>query len=406
MVRHLSFVLALVAPALAACGDNSTQNTTSQLLISGSGYIWSATFDGTNLTLQNNINVTGVVPSWLMQGKAGNSFIANDENANTTNTYTLGATSSSNTATNAPITPAQTYTTGSTGIVHLVYNVAKTRMFGAGYGSQTIDIWDTTSANNTLTFLATIPTNNTASKPHQTVVSPAGDIAIVNDLGLDTLHILAVSNDDAIAVTSSVPVPAGCGPRHGAFYTAPGSQAPSRYLVACELSHTLLVFNVTGAGLDPAPLQDPLQTVSGSAGADLTAAELLLFVNDDASADVYVSNRNTGGEADSIAHFRLPAPSSSSQQQQPGDVAALTEADLVSSGGIGPRGMSLSADGKVLFVGNQQAGPVGVAVLARDAGSGALGTTMVASVGFEAFAAGLEWGFGPQFVAEVGVEGA
>lgn len=403
MVRHLSTMLALVAPALvqASCNmttmpTNSTSSSSSQLLISGSGYIFSASFDGTSVVVQNNITMTGVAPSWLLQSKASNLIIANDENAATTSEYTLGVS-----PTAGLLDPAQTYTTGSSGVVHLAYNLNKTRMFGAGYGSQKIDIWDTTANDGSLTFLNSLPTNNASSKPHQTVVSPAGNIAIVNDLGLDQLHILDTSDDAAIALTTSVPVPTGCGPRHGAFYTSPGVTIPSRYLVVCETTHELLIFNLTAAGdaLDTAPLQDPLQTAVDVSGTSLTAAELLVFVNADASADVYVSNRLTGGAADSVAHFRLPAPVEVGGSQ-PGKLVALTEADITSTGGVGPRGMNLAASGRFLFVGNQQAGPAGLAVLARDAATGALGASPVATVDYDVFAAGQGELFGPQFVVE------
>lgn len=401
MVRHLSTILALAAPALvlAQCNmtTSSTNSSSSQLLISGSGYIFSASFDGTNVAIQHNLTFPGVAPSWLMQSKAPNLLIANDENAATTFEYTL-STSSFLTSSAGLLTQARNYTTGSAGIVHFAYNANQTRMFGAGYGSQMIDVWDTSAADGSLTFLSAIPTNNASSHPHQTVVSPAGNIAIVNDLGLDQLHILDTTDDAAIAIATSVPVPTGCGPRHGAFYAPPAAAVPSRYLVVCELTHQLLVFNMTAAGdaLDPTPLQEPLQTAFDVSSANLTAAELLLWVNDDASADVYVSNRATGGAADSIAHFRLPAGPGG----QPGDVAALTAADITSSGGICPRGMNLGASGEFLFVGNQQAGPAGLTVLARDGTTGALGATPVATVDYDVFAAGQGELFGPQFVVE------
>lgn len=406
MLRYLPPVLAFAGVVQTACSSAAMpQNgTSSQLLISGSGYIWSASFNGTNVVLEKSINETGVTPSWLIEGKRSKAFITNDENSNTTYKYTFDVPTTNASA--VDLTPAQTYTTGSAAVVHFAYNVNKTRMFGAGYGSQKIDIWDTTAEDGSLTLLQTISTNNASSHPHQTVVSPTGNIAIVNDLGLDKLHILDVSDDAAISLHSSVSVPTGCGPRHGAFYWTAGMAAPSRYLVACETSHSLLVFNVTASGdLQPEPLQADLPTAvvaaDDASAAALTAAELLLYVNEDRSADVYVSNRLTGGTTDSIAHFRLAAPAASSGGgTQPGELAALTAADMVSSGGVGPRGMSLSADGGYLFVGNQQAGPAGLVVLARDAATGALGASPVATVDFDVFAGGQGEQFGPQFVME------
>lgn len=408
MVRYLSAVLTLAGVGQSVCSSAAaSQNTSSQLLISGSGYIWSAIFDGAKVVLEKNITEAGVTPSWLIEGKLSKAFIANDENSNVTSKYTFSVsntesnTGSSTTSTSSvELTPAQKYSIGSAGVVHFAYNVNKTRMFGAGYGSQKIDIWDTTADDGSLSLVKTIPINNASSHPHQTVVSPTGEIAIVNDLGLDKLHILDVSDDNAISISTSVSVPTGCGPRHGAFYWTSGMAVPSRYLVACETSHSLLVFNVTESGdLSVEPIQTDIQTAVDTSGASLTAAELLLYVNEDRSADVYVSNRLTGGTTDSIAHFRLSAPDTTGGTQ-PGEVKALTAANITSSGGVGPRGMSLSADGAYLFVGNQQAGPAGLVILARDMETGDLNSSPVATVNYDSFAAGQGELFGPQFVTE------
>lgn len=404
MVRYLSAVLALAGVGQTVCSSAATsQNTSSQLLISGSGYIWSAVFDGTRVVLEKNITEAGVTPSWLIEGKLSRAFIANDENSNVTSKYTFSVsnTKSATTSTSSvELTPAQNYSTGSAGVVHFAYNVNKTRLFGAGFGSQKIDIWDTTADDGSLSLVKTISIGNSSSHPHQTVVSPSGNIAIVNDLGLDKLHVLDVSDDNAISISDSLSVPTGCGPRHGAFYWTSGMAVPSRYLVACETSHSLLVFNVTESGdLSAEPIQTDIQTAVDTSGASLTAAELLLYVNEDRSADVYVSNRLTGGKTDSIAHFRLSAPSTTGGRQ-PGEVEPLTVANVTSSGGVGPRGMSLSADGAYLYVGNQQAGPAGLVILARDMETGDLDSSPVATVDYESFAGGQGELFGPQFVME------
>lgn len=404
MVRYLPPFLALAGVVQSACSSAATlQNTSSQLLISGSGYIWTAKFDGSSVVLEKNISEPGVTPSWLIEGKRSKAFIANDENSNTTYKYTfdVSAVNTSTTSTSqVKLTPAQKYSSGSAGVVHFAYNVNKTRLFGAGYGSQQIDVWDTTASDGSLNILETIPVNDSTSHPHQTVVSPTGNIAIVNDLGLDKLHVLDVSDDDAIYITSSVSVPKGCGPRHGAFYWTAYMAVPSRYLVVCETSHSLLVFNMTeGGDLQPEPIQTDIQTAVDTSGSQLTAAELLLYVNEDRSADIYVSNRLTGGTTDNIAHFRLPAPMTA-KGTQPGELVALTAANITSSGGVGPRGMTLSAGGAYLFVGNQQAGPAGLVVLARNAATGDLGASPVAKVDYEDFAGGQGEQFGPQFVME------
>lgn len=360
-------------------------------------------FDGTNVILEKNISEAGAIPSWLIEGKLSRAFIANDESSNITSKYTFDISNteaSTSSTSSVELTPAQKYSTGSAGVVHFAYNVNKTRLFGASYGSQKIDIWDTTANDGSLSLVKSIPTNNASSKPHQTVVSPTGDFAIVNDLGLDKLHILDVSDDNAISISSDISVPTGCGPRHGAFYWTADMTVPSRYLVVCETSHSLLVFNVTESGdLSTEPIQTDIQTAVDTSGAQLTAAELLLYVNEDRSADVYVSNRLTGGKTDSIAHFRMSAPATTGGTQ-PGMVKPLTASNITSSGGVGPRGMSLSADGAHLFVGNQQAGPAGLVVLARDMETGDLESIPVATVDYDDFAGGKGELLGPQFVME------
>lgn len=350
------------------------------------------------LNIEDIYSYADGIASWLIDGTDSNYWLANNESGAAVNEFTFNSSHDN-------VTYQAEGKGGSDGVVHLEYNLSKTRMFGAGYGSQKIDIWNTAAAG-TIQHLTSIPTNDTNSHPHQTVQSPCGKYAVVNDLGLDRLHHLDTTDDDAIHVTGGLAVPAGCGPRHGAFYMTPGVAAPTRYLVACETSHQVLVLNATdwpaGASSSPPPLQ-ALDTaaLAGHAGANLTAAELLLFTSPDRSADVYVSNRLTGDATDSVAHFRLaaggPPSSTTSDGQQPGDLAGV---GLASTGGVGPRGMGLSQDGRWLFVGNQQAGPAGLVVLGRDAASGALGAAPVASVAYEDFAAvaDAEEGCGPQFV--------
>lgn len=402
MLQYLACTLILAAAAQASGSSGSIQTETALLLTSGSGWIQVLSFNGTGLNSEDVHTYPGGIASWLIDGIDGSYWLANNESGSAVNKFASNPSHDN-------VTYQQVQgQDGAAGVVHFEYNLNKTRMFGAGYGSQTIDIWNTTAAG-TVQHLASIPTNDTSSHPHQTVQSPCGRYAVVNDLGLDKLHILDTTDDDAIHIAGSVAVPAGCGPRHGAFYMAAGTTAPTRYLVVCETSHQVLVLNATGwpaAGASTSPVLQTLDTaLDGPAGVNLTAAELVLFTNPDRSADVYVSNRLTGDATDSVAHFRLPAPApddqQQQQQQQPGDLAGV---GLASTGGVGPRGMSLSPCGQWLLVGNQQAGPAGLVVLGRNATSGALDAVPVASLAYKEFAAGAggEEGYGPQFVMSWG----
>lgn len=409
MLQYLACTLILTVAAQASGNNESAPSNSTLLLTSGSAWIQVVSFNGTGLNSEDIRLYSGGIASWLIDGVDGSYWLANNESGAAVNKFSLDSSYDN-------VTYRVGSQDGSEGVVHFEYNLNKTRMFGAGYGSQKIDIWNTTAAG-AVQHLTSIPTNDTSSHPHQTVQSPCGRYAVVNDLGLDRLHVLDTTDDDAIHVAGSVAVPAGCGPRHGAFYMTPGMDAPTRYLVACEATHQVLVLNTTGWPLsssssssydDETLLLQTLDTaLAGPAGANLTAAELLLFANPDRSADVYVSNRLTGDATDNVAHFRLAAPASTTdddeqqQQQQPGELAGV---GLASTGGVGPRGMSLSPCGRWLFVGNQQAGPAGLVVLGRDVASGALDAAPVASLAYEDFAmvaasgGEVEEGFGPQFV--------
>lgn len=388
MIRYLAFTLAITA---AHGGDVGHSNSTQLLLTSGTYWLNMLSFNGTAFASEHTYWDPEGVPSWLVNGTDGSYWLANNENDADVRKLHYPPSKDD---TSGILFPTKDWK-GSTGVVHFEYNLNKTRMFGSAYGSQAIDIWNTTQPG-TIALLKSIPTNDSASHPHQTVQSPCGRFAVVNDLGLDKIHVLDTAEDDDIFVSSSVSVPTGCGPRHGAFYWTADMIFPARYLVACETSHQVLVLNVTGPGiLSGTPLQtlDTALNTDVPAAANVTAAELLLYTNLDRSADVYISNRLTGNATDTIAHFRLAAPADRASVQ-PRD---LTAADVVSTGGVGPRGMNLSPDGTFLFVGNQQAGPAGLVALRRDVGGGGLAATPVASMRYEGLA-GADAGYGPQFV--------
>src|SRR5690606_14937384 len=79
----------------------------------------------------------------------------------------------------------------SAGVVHLEFNKDKTRMIGAGYGAGTIDVWDTSAEDGSLTKLTTLVSDFNLDKedpeakahPHQAVLDPTGQFFVVNDLG-------------------------------------------------------------------------------------------------------------------------------------------------------------------------------------------------------------------------------
>jgi 6-phosphogluconolactonase (cycloisomerase 2 family) len=255
---------------------------------------------------------------------------------------------------------------GSAGVVHLEFNRDQTRLVGSAFGSAMVDVWDIADGN--LNLLKQIPSNDPlgpnaarqdAPHPHQALLDNTGRFFVVNDLGTDTLLVIDSENDQFEVVNRVRVTPDGCGPRHGAFFPR-GATAATHYMVLCELLNLVQVFQLTYADNN---LQFfPVQVLS-TFGQDLPPANLStatageIVVSSD-NLDVYVSNRNTGFDTDSISHFRVVTAA-------PGGPISLEFSESTSSGGQVPRMFSLSADETALFSTNQNTGD-GVVVLARN----------------------------------------
>jgi 6-phosphogluconolactonase (cycloisomerase 2 family) len=281
----------------------------------------------------------------------------------------------------------------SAGVVHLEFNPEGTRMLGAAYGNGTIDVWNVEGGQ--LELLKTITSDgelgpNTerqaAAHPHQAINDPSGRFFAVNDLGTDEV-LLIDSKDDAFNIINRVRVePAGCGPRHGAFYPSVGEA--THYLVVCEIKNEVVVYSLAYSettGID-FTLASSISTFDPAAppkdAAKAAAGELVLAGSD----DVYVSNRLTGEATDSIAHFKFDPHAST-----------LRFADEFSSGGLLPRMMSVSDSGRELLVATQD-GPLGVSVLQRNYFDGSVTATPTASIPASVFG---EKGAGPKYIKQI-----
>lgn len=128
-------------------------------------------------------------------------------------------------------------------------------MVGAAFGAGTLDVWDTSSPTGKLVLIKTIVSNDAlgpnaqrqeAPHPHQVLVDPTGRFFVANDLGTDTILVID-SLADRFEVTNRVRTdPAGCGPRHGAFFPAGIVNAPAtHYILVCELLNLVEVFELT-----------------------------------------------------------------------------------------------------------------------------------------------------------------
>lgn len=363
-----------------------TPAPTARVVMTNVGNIYVADYDGTSFTTTINQTVSGA-PSWVTFQEP-DLLYAVDEYSSTTRIFKLDL--EGNTITEG------VEAEGSAGVVHLEFNHAATRMVGAGYGAGTIDVWNTEDGG--LELIKTITSDGAlgpnkerqaAAHPHQANLDPTGRFFAVNDLGTDSI-LLIDGQDDAFTIVGSVPVkPAGCGPRHGAFYP-PKAAVATHYIVLCEIMNLINVYSLD-YDLDTINFT-PVQTISslngGLASPNSTAAAGELVIA--GPRDLYVSNRLTGDATDNIAHFSI-MPSKTN-----GTDVSLAYAGNVSSGGKLPRMFSASDDGKDLLVGNQD-GALGVAALRRFP-DGSLNHVPVSSIDASLFG---EAGFGPQFVKQI-----
>lgn len=189
--------------------------------------------------------------------------------------------------------------------------------------------------------------------------------------------------------------PAGNGPRHGSFFPLGAAQA-THFFLASELASLVKVFQLTyttNGTLEFAEVQSLSTYGPGLPPANTTTAAAGELVIDAANRNLYVSNRLTGNETDSISHFAISINNTA---------APLAFVDQVSSGGLVPRMFSLSVDDTLLFSTNQVGGS-GLLAFGKDAATGTLVPRPDASVSLDVFGAASS---GPQFVMEIGSTGS
>ncbi|PKS10294.1 hypothetical protein jhhlp_002045 [Lomentospora prolificans] len=377
--------LAAAAPSITGSFQRRQDTSTRTLLLGAPGQILATQFNGAEFSVVAKDEQTGTGPSWMLF-KSPELFYAVNENSDKLRLFSFDAQASA--------LKQLSEVTSSSGVVHLEFNRDKTRMVGAAYGNGTIDIWDTSAQDGSPTLIKTLKSegelgpDQLGAHPHQAVLDPTGQFFIVNDLGTDSLIVID-TKDDAYTINNNFVVESGCGPRHGVF-RGPQGEAATHYTVVCERTNKLLTYKLTYS--DNTIDFSDLRSVStfGDAfppkNATTAAAGEVVLSSD--GKDLYVSNRLTGNDTDSISHFRASSK------------GCLTFKTQVSSGGVLPRMISLSNDGpqNTLFAANQK-GPNGLVAFRRDS-SGILLPVPVAVAGLETFAeAGSD--LGPQFVLEV-----
>jgi len=214
-----------------------------------------------------------------------------------------------------------------------------------------------------------------APHAHSAVVSPDGNFLLINDLGLDQIHIYRIDAGDPSKITenSTWHGTPGAGSRHLAFAPNIAGECTgdcnfTTYAVAFEQgweSHTVYNINEMASTIDTlawdakagtlTTIGSPVSTLPADFKGVSTCAEIAV------SSDgrfVYASNRGD----DSIAVLSVDPQDSS-----------LTLQQRISTQGKTPRHFTLSPDERWLIAANQDS--ASVVVFQRDGKSGALTST-------------------------------
>jgi 6-phosphogluconolactonase len=193
------------------------------------------------------------------------------------------------------------------------------------------------------------PDRQQSSHAHRVTVSPDNRYLLVNDLGLDLIHIYTLDAATAKLTPAETPAwqaPAGSGPRALLFH-------PNGKYAYCvtELTSQVIVlkWDADAGTLETKQVfQLPLQPTSGP----ITGCDIVLSKD---SRFAYVANRGD----DFIATFAVSA-----------DGSRLTFQRRSACGGKTPRHLALDPAGRFLLVANQ--GSDNIAVFPRDPASGQL----------------------------------
>ncbi|KAM4062655.1 lactonase, 7-bladed beta-propeller domain-containing protein [Hirsutella rhossiliensis] len=389
-------------------GKGGGGGSQTRILMSGEGSIMLGTVraSGAGIDIKLNHSTKGI-PSWVAF-RAPDTLFALDEAGTEVRSLSVDLD-------RLAIKERQAFA-GSAGLVHLALTQGGKRMLGAAYGNGSVDVWDVADAG-AVKQLASVrlpgdklgPNKERQDKPHPHQVVPDGAdgrFVAVPDLGTDSIHILAAQDDGGYALVNHVPVePAGCGPRHGAFYP-PGPQPATHFLVLCELKNLINVYAVDRAGAGDKGLAMTLVQSISSFGPGVphpkaAAGELALGPD---GKDVYVSNRLTEDPDDHIAHFRVsqacPAKGKDKGKRDgakagPAGGLKLEFVGQQPSHGQNPRMFSLTGDGALVLVANGK-GESGIWGMARNKDTGELTAAPLWNISMSVFS-----GKGPQFVQQI-----
>lgn len=330
----------------------------SRLLLSNNGNIFIVDCDGSNAKIIHKEKVDAN-PSWMAFVKP-NLLYTVDENSANTRLFHIDF--------NGKKIEHVKSERASTGVVHLEINKFRPAMLGSAYGNSSVDVWNIYDGQ--LQLQQTIPITDQVGPvtdrqdkphPHQTVMDPSGRYFAVNDLGTDKIVILD-SHNNVYNVVNHVPVsPPGCGPRHGAFYPV-GADRATHYILLCEIKNLVILYSLEynlEKGID-FQYEQTFSTFGSPQAMPATAAAGELVLTPD-NKHVYVSNRLTGGDAETIAHFKIVGGDGDASKSN----MKLEFVGLTSTFGRLTRMFSLSLCGRYLYIGNQD-GELGFVALKRN----------------------------------------
>ncbi|KHJ36112.1 putative 3-carboxymuconate cyclase [Erysiphe necator] len=228
------------------------------------------------------------------------------------------------------------------------------------------------------------------SHPHQAILHPTGKFVVVPDLGSDLIRVFSIDEKSHLTEQKSFSVPAGSGPRHGAFVQVGESTSQKTYFyLISELANTVSSFSVSSTedSLDFTPVSSN-DVLDQAPPKGLASAELVI------SSDkkfVYTSARNA-------PLLSLPDPSGSTKEQIPSDTlqawkidsssGALSFQQLAPAGGRTPRNFSLNKNGTLVAVALQ--GDQRIAIFERSIDSGKFGR-LLASMAVEGELTSVIW---------------
>jgi 6-phosphogluconolactonase len=199
-----------------------------------------------------------------------------------------------------------------------------------------------------------------APHAHSALLSPDARFLLVNDLGLDQIHMYRVNAKRPSILTPNTPDAwhsrAGAGPRHLVF-VPDGHTAFNINEVDSTID--VLAWNAKDGVLTT--VGEPISTVSSDFKGPNTGAEILVSPD---GRYLYASNRGDN----SVVVFAIHPATGKGHHP-----TAVSFVQRVSSGGRTPRHITLSPDGRALLAANQDS--ANIVVFARDAATGRLEAT-------------------------------